>query len=60
MSSLTEAQGLRLANVYDINAKTYLFKFAKQDGKAFLLVESGAFQFRCHIGLGFRLRVYCT
>ena len=28
--------------MYDINAKTYLFKFAKQDGKAFLLIESGA------------------
>ncbi len=32
---------LRLANVYDINNKTYLFKFAKPDNKVHVLVESG-------------------
>ncbi|GAX80591.1 hypothetical protein CEUSTIGMA_g8028.t1 [Chlamydomonas eustigma] len=37
--------GLRLANVYDLNAKTYVLKLAKsgEDGeKVFLLLESGA------------------
>ncbi|KAJ1913468.1 hypothetical protein IWQ60_009196 [Tieghemiomyces parasiticus] len=33
--------GHRLQNVYDVNSKTYLLKFAKPDTKAFLLVESG-------------------
>lgn len=32
---------MRVANVYDINAKTYLFKLARGDDKVFLLVESG-------------------
>nr|CAB3264294.1 nuclear export mediator factor NEMF [Phallusia mammillata] len=35
------AIGMRLANVYDINNKTYLFKLAKPDQKVILLVESG-------------------
>uniref|UniRef100_A0A1D2A0E9 Nuclear export mediator factor NEMF n=1 Tax=Auxenochlorella protothecoides TaxID=3075 RepID=A0A1D2A0E9_AUXPR len=37
--------GLRVANVYDINAKTYVLKLARsgEDGeKVFLLIESGA------------------
>ncbi|KAJ3211846.1 hypothetical protein HDU67_004227 [Dinochytrium kinnereticum] len=33
--------GLRLQNVYDINPKTYLFKFGKPDSKEILLIESG-------------------
>lgn len=33
--------GLRVANVYDINHRTYLIKLAKPDHKAFLLIESG-------------------
>ena len=33
--------GTRLANIYDINAKTFLFKFARSDEKLFLLMESG-------------------
>ncbi|KAJ3086652.1 hypothetical protein HK102_012770, partial [Quaeritorhiza haematococci] len=33
--------GLRLQNVYDINSKTYLFKFNKPDQKELLLIESG-------------------
>eukprot|EP00743_Colponemidia_sp_Colp-15_P002602 GILK01002819.1.p1 GENE.GILK01002819.1~~GILK01002819.1.p1 ORF type:complete len:241 (-),score=36.35 GILK01002819.1:515-1237(-) len=33
--------GLRVANVYDINAKVYVIKLAKADCKVFLLMESG-------------------
>ena len=33
--------GYRVANVYDLNAKTYLLKLAKPDSKAVLLLESG-------------------
>ncbi|KAJ3176325.1 hypothetical protein HDU87_005367 [Geranomyces variabilis] len=33
--------GLRMQNVYDINSKTYLFKFSRPDFKEMLLVESG-------------------
>ncbi|KAJ3163711.1 hypothetical protein HDU86_000305 [Geranomyces michiganensis] len=33
--------GLRMQNVYDINNKTYLFKFSRPDFKEMLLVESG-------------------
>ncbi|KAI9334047.1 hypothetical protein BDR26DRAFT_937229 [Obelidium mucronatum] len=33
--------GLRLANIYDANAKTFILKFAKPDHKALVLVESG-------------------
>ncbi|KAG9299425.1 hypothetical protein G9A89_009377 [Geosiphon pyriformis] len=33
--------GLRLQNIYDVNAKTYLFKFSKPDRKELLLLESG-------------------
>jgi predicted ribosome quality control (RQC) complex YloA/Tae2 family protein len=34
--------GCRLTNVYDLNARTYLFKFGRPGGyKAFLIVESG-------------------
>jgi predicted ribosome quality control (RQC) complex YloA/Tae2 family protein len=33
--------GLRVANIYDLNPKTYLLKFAAPDKKVFLLIESG-------------------
>ncbi len=33
--------GMRLANVYDMDSKTYLFKFSRNEEKRFLLVESG-------------------
>ncbi|KAI9260165.1 fibronectin-binding protein A N-terminus-domain-containing protein [Sporodiniella umbellata] len=33
--------GIRLQNVYDVNAKTFIFKFAKPDDKELVLVESG-------------------
>jgi predicted ribosome quality control (RQC) complex YloA/Tae2 family protein len=34
-------QGLRLANVYDVSPKTFLFKFQKTEVKELLLIESG-------------------
>jgi predicted ribosome quality control (RQC) complex YloA/Tae2 family protein len=37
----TKIVGLRVANVYDLNNRTYLFKLAKPDQKIFLLIESG-------------------
>ncbi|KAK4199608.1 fibronectin-binding protein A N-terminus-domain-containing protein [Triangularia verruculosa] len=37
---------LRLANIYDLNSKILLFKFAKPDNRQQLLIESG---FRCHL-----------
>lgn len=44
-AALSEIQenlvGLRVANVYDADNKTYLFKLAKPDMKAMLVVESG-------------------
>ncbi|KAL0479285.1 nuclear export mediator factor NEMF [Acrasis kona] len=36
-----ELIGLRLANIYDLNQKTYIFKFAEPDHKVSLLIESG-------------------
>jgi predicted ribosome quality control (RQC) complex YloA/Tae2 family protein len=33
--------GLRLANVYDVNSRTYLLKFSQPGKKFVLLVESG-------------------
>ncbi len=33
--------GLRVANIYDLEKKTYLFKLAKPDHKSFLVIESG-------------------
>ncbi|KAL0075765.1 fibronectin-binding protein A N-terminus-domain-containing protein [Phycomyces blakesleeanus] len=33
--------GLRLQNIYDVNQKTFLFKFAKPDDKELVLIESG-------------------
>ena len=36
-----EIVGLRLSNIYDLNSKTYMLKFAKPDHKIHLLVESG-------------------
>lgn len=33
--------GMRLANIYDINPKTYLLKLAQSEKKQFLLIESG-------------------
>lgn len=38
--------GLRVANVYDLSAKAYLFKLVKPDVKAFLVLESGL-RFHC-------------
>ncbi|KAI9139262.1 fibronectin-binding protein A N-terminus-domain-containing protein [Paraphysoderma sedebokerense] len=40
-ADLQRLVGLRLQNVYDVNQKTYLFKFAKPDTKEFVLIESG-------------------
>lgn len=37
---------LRLANVYDMNRKNYLLKFAKPDSKVYVVVESGT---RLHV-----------
>ncbi|EAA29899.1 hypothetical protein GE21DRAFT_1529 [Neurospora crassa] len=37
---------LRLANIYDLNSKILLLKFAKPDTRQQLLIESG---FRCHL-----------
>lgn len=37
---------LRLANIYDLNSKILLLKFAKPNSKQQLLIESG---FRCHL-----------
>ncbi|KAK1833125.1 fibronectin-binding protein A N-terminus-domain-containing protein [Podospora conica] len=37
---------LRLANIYDLNSKILLLKFAKPNTKQQLLIESG---FRCHL-----------
>ncbi|KAK3310857.1 fibronectin-binding protein A N-terminus-domain-containing protein [Chaetomium strumarium] len=37
---------LRLANIYDLNSKILLLKFAKSNSKQQLLIESG---FRCHL-----------
>lgn len=33
--------GYRVANAYDINARTYLLKLSKPDSKILLLLESG-------------------
>ncbi|KAJ2742695.1 hypothetical protein GGI20_004293 [Coemansia sp. BCRC 34301] len=33
--------GLRLQGIYDVNAKTFLFKFTKPDHKELVLIESG-------------------
>jgi predicted ribosome quality control (RQC) complex YloA/Tae2 family protein len=37
----TKILGMRVANIYDLNNRTYLFKLAKPDQKVFLLIESG-------------------
>ncbi|KAK4041729.1 fibronectin-binding protein A N-terminus-domain-containing protein [Parachaetomium inaequale] len=37
---------LRLANIYDLNSKILLLKFAKPDSRQQVLIESG---FRCHL-----------
>ncbi|KAJ4298673.1 hypothetical protein N0V88_003704 [Collariella sp. IMI 366227] len=37
---------LRLSNIYDLNSKILLLKFAKPDSRQQLLIESG---FRCHL-----------
>lgn len=39
-------QGTRLANIYDINSRTFLLKFAKQGEKHNILIESG---YRVHL-----------
>mmetsp|Transcript_45288 Transcript_45288/g.52061 ORF Transcript_45288/g.52061 Transcript_45288/m.52061 type:complete len:1080 (-) Transcript_45288:383-3622(-) len=33
--------GLRISNIYDLSGKSYILKFAAQNGKKFLLLESG-------------------
>lgn len=33
--------GGRVANIYDLNSKTYLLKIVKPDQKLFLVIESG-------------------
>lgn len=37
----SQCTGSHLQNIYDINPRTFLFKFTKRDGKLSLLVESG-------------------
>lgn len=32
---------MRLVNIYDVNPKTYIFKFARNEEKLFVLIESG-------------------
>lgn len=39
-------QGTRLANIYDINSRTFLLKFAKQGEKHNIVIESG---YRVHL-----------
>lgn len=42
VAEMRQCIGMRVANVYDVNAKTYLFKLALPDTpKTFILVESG-------------------
>eukprot|EP00303_Exanthemachrysis_gayraliae_P011793 CAMPEP_0206023528 /NCGR_PEP_ID=MMETSP1464-20131121/36629_1 /ASSEMBLY_ACC=CAM_ASM_001124 /TAXON_ID=119497 /ORGANISM="Exanthemachrysis gayraliae, Strain RCC1523" /LENGTH=154 /DNA_ID=CAMNT_0053397521 /DNA_START=45 /DNA_END=505 /DNA_ORIENTATION=- len=36
-----QARGYRIANIYDLDARTYLLKLAKPDSKIFVVVESG-------------------
>jgi predicted ribosome quality control (RQC) complex YloA/Tae2 family protein len=36
-----EIVGMRLSNLYDLNRKTYLLKFAKADCKLYVVIESG-------------------
>ncbi|OMJ16765.1 Nuclear export mediator factor Nemf [Smittium culicis] len=33
--------GLRIQNIYDINSKTYMFKFQKPGTKVMVVIESG-------------------
>ena len=33
--------GCRVSNIYDINSRTYLFKFSGKDVRSYLLIESG-------------------
>ncbi|CAK9301963.1 unnamed protein product [Gordionus sp. m RMFG-2023] len=37
----TKLIGMRVLNIYDVDKKTYLIRFHKQDEKAILLLESG-------------------
>lgn len=36
-----KAVGLRVANIYDIDKKTYLLKLVRPDLKTFVVIESG-------------------
>jgi predicted ribosome quality control (RQC) complex YloA/Tae2 family protein len=36
-----EIVGLRLVNIFDVNPKTYIFKFAKNERKEQLIIENG-------------------
>ena len=38
---------LRLANIFDINSRTYVFKFSKNEKKECLIIENG-------------VRIHCT
>lgn len=41
VAALQSTVGYRIANVYDINPKTYVLRLAKPDSKVLLLIESG-------------------
>eukprot|EP01134_Creolimax_fragrantissima_P004497 CFRG4497T1 len=41
VSELQKYQGLRISNIYDVDAKTYLFKMQQSDRKGVILLESG-------------------
>lgn len=38
--------GMRVTNIYDVNQKTYLFKFTRSEKKEILIIENGV---RFHI-----------
>ncbi|XP_046401897.1 nuclear export mediator factor NEMF homolog [Ischnura elegans] len=42
VTELQKLVGMRLHQIYDVDNKTYLFKFQKPDEKAVLLIESGS------------------
>jgi predicted ribosome quality control (RQC) complex YloA/Tae2 family protein len=50
---VSELQALvngRLQNIYDVNSRTFSFKFGQQENKEVLLVESGI---RAHLTVGY-------
>ena len=61
---LKRCGGMRLVNVYDVNAKTYILKFARNEEKVFILIESGVrihttefFRDKINIPSGFNMKV---